>query len=143
MDFNESLTVDIYASEGISKTFLSMLRLSCLRCCYITSHENRSFSFQAFFTFFKIHTKTFNSSKLVNFFLSERCPSLAHSKNVNFIGWECPNREGDGWKYKDIVGKCQFFLKHPNFPNFLWVVIHFIAVICCILNLTNCFREDF
>ena len=25
---------------------------------------------------------------------------------------------------------------------FLWVVIHFIAVIYCILNLTNSFRED-
>ena len=31
-----------------------------------------------------------------------------------------------------------FFSKSiPNFPNFLCIVIHFIAVICCILNLAN------
>ena len=32
--------------------------------------------------------------------------------------------------------------KHPDFSNFLWVVIHFIAVIYCILNSANYFRED-
>ena len=47
-------------------------------------------------TFYKIRHKIFNSSKLVNFFLSEGGPSLVHSKNINFIGRECPNFEG-GW----------------------------------------------
>ena len=46
------------------------------------------------YTFKKIHHKIFNSSKLVNFFLSEGGPSLADSKNINFIGRECPNFEG-------------------------------------------------
>ena len=47
----------------------------------------------------------FNSSKLVDFFLSEGGPSLAHSKNINFIGKECPNFDGGVWKYRGIVGK--------------------------------------
>ena len=48
------------------------------------------------YTFLKIHHKIFNWSKLVNFFSSEGGPSLTHSKNINFIGRECPNLEG-GW----------------------------------------------
>ena len=63
------------------------------------------------YTFLKIHHKIFNSSKLVNFFLSESGPSLAHSRNINFIGRECPNFEGDEWKYRDIVGKMSIFPK--------------------------------
>ena len=53
----------------------------CLYCVCIvyavamTSHENRSFSLQTFFTFLKIHHKIFNSSKPVNLFLSEGGPS--------------------------------------------------------------------
>ena len=62
----------------------------------MTTHENRSFSFQTFLHFFKIHNKIFNSSKLVNFFSSEGSPSLSHFKNINFVGRECPNFEG-GW----------------------------------------------
>ena len=65
-------------------------------------NENRSLILQ-------IDNKIFNSSKLVNFFLSEGGPSLAHSRNIHFIGMECPNFEGDGWKYKDIVGKTSIF----------------------------------
>ena len=91
------------------------------------------------YTSFKIHHKIFKSSKLVNFVLSEGGPSLAHSKNINFIGRECLNFERNGCKYRDIVGKMSIFSSStPNFPNFLWVVIHFIAVI----YLTNSFRED-
>ena len=121
-------------------------KVFCLYCVCIvyavamTSHENRSFSFQTFLHSFKIHHKIFNSSKLVNFFLSEGDPTLAHSKYIKLVGRECPNFEGYGWKYRDIVGKIP--KATPNFPNFLWVVIHFIAVIYCILNLTNSFRED-
>ena len=62
---------------------------------------------------FLIHQKIFTSSKLVNFFLCEDGPSLAHSKNINFIGRECPNFEGDGWKYRDSGKNCQFFPKAP------------------------------
>ena len=72
----------------------------CLYCgCIVyavamTSLENGSFSLQTFLHFFKLHHKIFNSSKLVNFFLSKGDPSLAHSKNINFKGRECPNFEG-------------------------------------------------
>ena len=45
---------------------------------------------------FKIHHKIFNSSKPVNFFLSEGCISLAHSKDIHFIGRDRPNFER-GW----------------------------------------------
>ena len=65
------------------------------------------------YTSFKIHPNIFNSSKLVNLFLSEGGPGLAHSKNMNFIGRECSNFEGDGLKYWNIVGRCQFFPKAP------------------------------
>ena len=134
--------MDTYASEGLSKIF-------CLYCVCIvyavamTNHENRSFSLQTFLHFYKIRHKVFYSRKLVNFFLSKGGSSLVHSKNRNITGKECPNFEGDGWKYRNIVGKCQFFPKAPSISLiFLWVVIHFIAVIYCILNLTNSFRED-
>ena len=53
-------------------------------------------SLSRFFTLLKIHHKIFNSSKAVNFFLSEAGPSLAHSRNIYFKGRECPNFEGDG-----------------------------------------------
>ena len=49
-----------------------------------------------FLDFLKIHHKIFSSSKLGNFFLSEGGPSLAYSKNIDFIGRECKNFEG-GW----------------------------------------------
>ena len=100
--------MDTYPSEGFSEYF-------CLYCVCIvyavamTTHENRRFSFQTFVHFLKIHHKILDSSKLVNFFLSEGGPSLAHFKNINFIGRECPNYEGDGWKYRDIVGKMSIF----------------------------------
>ena len=44
----------------------------------------------------------------------------------------------------DTVGKnVMFFLKNPDLLKFLWVVIHFIAVVYYILNVrTNYFRED-
>ena len=90
-------------------------KIFCLYCICIfyavatKSHENKSFSFQTFLHFLKIHHKIFNSSKLVNFFLSGGGPSPAHSKNINFIGRECPNFEGDGWKYRDMVGKMSIF----------------------------------
>ena len=105
---NEILTVDTYASESLSKNFLSY----CICIVYavaMTTHENRSFSFQTCLHFLKIYHKIFNSSKLVNFFLSEGGPNLDHSKNRNFIGTECLNFEGDGWKYRDIVGKMSIF----------------------------------
>ena len=65
--------------------------------------------FRLSYTFFKIHHKIIHLSKLVNFFLSEGNPSLAHSKNINFIGRECPDFEEVGWKYRDIVGKRSIF----------------------------------
>ena len=74
----------------------------CLYCVCIvyavsmTTHENRSFPLQTFFSSFKNHHKIFNSCKLVNFFSSEGGPSLAHSKHITFIGEKCPNFEG-GW----------------------------------------------
>ena len=44
---------------------------------------------------------------------------------------------------ESIVGKMSMFPKAPpDFRNFLWVVIHFIAVTYCILNLSNYFGED-
>ena len=49
--------------------------------------------------------KSLIHSKLVKFFLAVGCPSLAYSKNINFIGSEFPESEGDGWKYRDIVRK--------------------------------------
>ena len=51
--------------------------------------------------------------KTCQFVLALRCPNLAHSKNINFIGTECPNFEGDGWKYRDIMAKCHFVPKTP------------------------------
>ena len=94
--------------------------------------------------FLKFIIKSLIQSKLVNFFLAVSCPSLAHSKNINFIGRKCPNLRGDGCKYRDTVGKnVILFSKAPPISLiFLWVVKHFIAVIYCILNLTNSFRED-
>ena len=56
----------------------------------ITTHENNSISSQTFIHF-QIHHEIFNSSKLVNFFLCEGGPSLAHSRNINVIGRECLN----------------------------------------------------
>ena len=127
--------MDTYASERVSQNSFCPYWVCIIHAVVLTSHENRSFSFQTFLHFFlKIHHKIFNSSKLVNLFLSEGGPSLAHSKIINFIGRECPNLEGDGWKYRDIMEKCQFFPKAPPISLiFLWVVIHFIAVIYCIL----------
>ena len=52
--------------------------------------------FRLSYTFYKIRHKIFNSSKLVSFSLSERGPSLARSKNINFIGRDCPNFKGVG-----------------------------------------------
>ena len=94
--------------------------------------------------FLKFIIKSLIHGKLVNFFLAVSCLCLAHSKNINFIGWKCPNLRGDGCKYRDTVGKnVILFSKAPLIsPIFLWVVKHFIAVIYCILNLTNSFRED-
>ena len=41
------------------------------------------------------------------------------------------------------MGENAFFSKElPISLIFLWVVIHFIAVIYCILNLTDSFEED-
>ena len=50
---------------------------------------------QTFSHFLKIHHKIFNSSKLVNLFLSDGGPNLARSKYINFIERECPNFEGE------------------------------------------------
>ena len=69
------------------------------------------------YAFLKSHHKILDSSKLVNFFLSEGGLS------------ECPNFEGDGWKYKVNVEKRQFFQSTPDFPYFLQVVIHFLHLI--------------
>ena len=45
--------------------------------------------------FLKFIIKSFlNQRKLVNFFVAVDCPSLAHSKTINFTGRECPNFEG-------------------------------------------------
>ena len=66
--------------------------------------------------FLKFIIKSLIQSKLVNFLIAVSCPSLAHSKNINFIGWKCLNLRGDGCKYRDTVGKMSFcFLKHPQF----------------------------
>ena len=37
--------------------------------------------------------------------------------SLNFIGRECQNFEGMGEKYRDIVGKMSFFLKHLCFSK--------------------------
>ena len=82
------------------------------------------------------------SSKFVNFIFAVGCLSLDHSKNINIIGRECPNFEGDGWMHGDIVGKMLVFPKAPLMSLiFLWVVAQFIAVTYCILNFTNSFRK--
>ena len=87
--------MDTYASEGLSKIFLSILRLYCLSYCH-DKPRKQEFLFADFPYFLKIHHKILYSSKLVNFFLFEGGPSLAHSKNINFIGRECSNFE-EGW----------------------------------------------
>ena len=61
------------------------------------------------YTFFKIHHKIFNSSKLVNFFLSEDGRRLAHSKNINFIGRECQNFEREWMEVYGNSGKMSIF----------------------------------
>ena len=80
----------------------------------MTSHENMSLSFQTFLHFLKIYHKIFNSSKLVNFFLSEDFPSVVHSKSINVTGRECQNFE-TGWL--EVLGhsgkNVNFFLKVP------------------------------
>ena len=86
--------------------------LHCVCIVYtvaMASHENRSFSFQTFLQFLKIHHKIFNSSKLVNLFLSDGGPSLAHSKSINFIWRECPNFEGRSVEVVGHSGKNVFF----------------------------------
>ena len=80
----------------VSQQFFCLYCVCIVYAVAITSHENRSFAFQIFLDFLKIHHRIFNSSKLVNFFLSEGGPSLANSKNINFVERECPNFEG-GW----------------------------------------------
>ena len=40
-----------------------------------------------------------------------------------------------------MENRCHFFQKHSDFPNFPWVVGHFISVTYCILSLTNSIRE--
>ena len=57
---------------------------------------------------------------------------------MNFIGREHPNFEGHSGKNVNVSLKTP-----PIFLIFLWVVIHFLAVIYCILNLTNSFRDHF
>ena len=69
-------------------------------------------SFCRLFNFLKIDHKIFNSGELVNFFLSDGGPSLAHSKNINCIG-SVRILRGDGWKYRDIMGKMSIFPKAP------------------------------
>ena len=77
-------------------------KTSCLYCVCIvyavamTSHENRSFSLQTFLTVLEFIIKSLIQEKLVNFFLSEGGPNLAHSININLIKKECPNFE-EGW----------------------------------------------
>ena len=105
----------------------------------MTSDENMRFSFQTSLLFFQTFIiKSLIQRKLVNFFLA--------FQNITFIGREWVAAQifrVDGWKYRDIVGKMSFFfLKHLNFPNFLWMLVHFIAVIYFILNLTDSFRKD-
>ena len=83
----------------------------------MTSHENRGFCFQTFLHFFKIYQKIFNSSKLVDF-LSEDGPSLAHSKNTNFIGRKCPNFERRWVEYRNIAGEMSIFSQStPDSPT--------------------------
>ena len=89
----------------------------CLYCVCIvyavamTSHENRSSSFQTFLHFLKVHHKIFNSSKFVNVFLCGGGLYLAHSKNINCVGRSARIWRGDGWKYGDTVGKMSIFYK--------------------------------
>ena len=41
--------------------------------------------------FLKFIMRSLIHGELVNFFLAVGCPSLSHSKNINFKGKECPN----------------------------------------------------
>ena len=112
----------VHVAMTSHKTGVSLSRLSC--------------------TFFKIYHKIFNSSKLVNFFYLKIAQVLLIPK-TNFLARESRILKGNGWKHRDIVGKMSVFPKAPPISLiFLWVLIHFIAVIYCILNLTNYFRED-
>ena len=48
----------------------------------------------------------------------------------------------DRWKYRDIVKIDVIFSKSTlDFSNILWVVGHFISVVCCILDFTDSIRE--
>ena len=62
----------------------------------MTSHKTGGSLSRFSYTLSKIHHKIFISSKLVNFVLAGGVPSLACSKNINFIGRECLKFEG-GW----------------------------------------------
>ena len=61
------LTVDTYASEGLSKKIFVHIAFLVVYAVAMTSHENKGFILQTFYCFFKIDHKIFNSSKLVNF----------------------------------------------------------------------------
>ena len=63
------------------------------------------------------------------------CPSPAHSKNINFIGSECPNFEGmDGSVGTSRETMSLFPKSLPISVIFLWALKHFIAVIYTVEN---------
>ena len=126
--------MDTYACEGLSKIFFVYIVLYCLRCCHDRPSKQEAL-FPDFITLFlKFIIKSLIHSRLVNFCLAVGCPSLAHSKNINFIGRECPNFREDGWKYRDIVGKCHFFPKAPLISLISFVGGNTLHD-CCILHI--------
>ena len=71
--------------------------LYCLCIVYAVAITSQEVLFPDFVTLFlKFIIKSLIHDKLVNFFLAAGCPSIAHSKNINFTGRKCPNFEG-GW----------------------------------------------
>ena len=90
----------------------------------------------------KIQPGIFNSKQTCQFLFSSRLPRSYSFQKHKFHRKEVAQILRGWVGVRDIVGKMSFFLKHPQFPSFLWVVVHFIAVIYCILDLTNSFRED-
>ena len=65
--------------------------------------------------FLKFIIKSLIPTRHVNFF-SSRLPKSCSFQKHNAIGKECSNFEGDECKYRDIIGKMPFFLKHSRFP---------------------------
>ena len=109
--------MDTYASEGLSKMFLPILLLYCSHFCHDNLWKQEVLFPDFIILFLKFIIKSLIHCKLVNFFLAVDCLSLANFKNINFVGREYSDIEGDGWKYRGLAGKLSFFFVNPVLPQ--------------------------